>query len=233
MAKIGFAMLAAMTVPITACPVAVIHLSVSQVSKVSRVSRRENIVCFLFEGYNYGVNKLKPIELRNRVPTEEELSKLPKNPIYIIIDNVLDTYNIGAIFRLADAVSAEKVFLCGETETPPNTKIKRASINTTEWVAWEYAEDAKYAITKLRETMSNIQIVAIEQSKKSIPYDKFDYRFPIAFVLGHETRGVSKEALVAADAIIELPMFGINNSLNVMVSLGVILYRVVSDFKKE
>jgi len=175
------------------------------------------------------MNKLKPTELRNRKPTEKELKSIKKKPIYIIIDNVLDTYNIGAIFRLADAVAAEKVILCKDSETPPNTKIKRASINTTEWVNWQYFADAKSAIDHLRLTIDHLQVVAIEQSSKSVPYDKFDYRLPIAFILGHETRGVSKEALEASDAIVELPMFGINNSMNVMVSLGIILYRAVSE----
>ncbi len=171
--------------------------------------------------------KLNAKELRTTKSTPEKFAKIKKNPIYIILDNVLDTYNIGAIFRLADAVAAEKVILCGESEIPPHTRIKKASINTTEWVAWEYAEDAKDAITKLRETISNVQIVAIEQSQRSIPYDKFDYKFPIAFVLGHETNGVSKEVLKMADGVVELPMFGVNKSLNVMVSLGIVLFKVV------
>ena len=74
--------------------------------------------------------KLKAQELRTTVPNPEDLKKIKKNPIYIVLDNVMDTYNIGSIFRLADAVAAQKVILCGETETPPHTRIKKASINT-------------------------------------------------------------------------------------------------------
>ncbi|MDE2589776.1 MAG: TrmH family RNA methyltransferase, partial [Patescibacteria group bacterium] len=77
-------------------------------------------------------------ELRTTVADEDVKKNLKRNPIYIICDNVIDTYNIGSIFRLADAVGATKVFLCGVSETPPNTRIKKASINTTEWVSWEY-----------------------------------------------------------------------------------------------
>ncbi|MEK7450927.1 MAG: TrmH family RNA methyltransferase, partial [Patescibacteria group bacterium] len=76
--------------------------------------------------------KLKAKELRTTIPSEKQLKKIKKNPIYIILDNVLDTYNVGAIFRLADAVAAKRILLCGETETPPHTRIKKASINTTE-----------------------------------------------------------------------------------------------------
>lgn len=162
--------------------------------------------------------------------------KVKKQEIYIVLDNVLDTYNIGSIFRLADAVGAKKVFLCGQTETPPNPRIKKASINTTEWVEWEYAETALKAIAKLTSEVKKmqlhlggvkpIQIVVIEQSPKSIQYDQFEYKTPIALVVGNETYGVSKDVLEMADATVELPMFGVNISLNVMVSLGIILYKI-------
>ncbi len=152
-----------------------------------------------------------------------------KNDIYIILDNVLDTYNIGSVFRLADAVAAKKVYLCGGTATPPNPRIKKASINTTDWVAWEYAEDAVNVINDLRFKIKDLKIIAIEQSPGAIPYDKFEYKLPICLVVGHESEGVSKEVLEMADAIVELPMFGVNISLNVMVSLGIVLYRAISE----
>lgn len=171
--------------------------------------------------------KLNARELRTTKSTTAQFKKIKKNPIYIILDNVLDTYNIGAIFRLADAVAAEKVIICGESEVPPHTRIKKASINTTEWVTWSYASTAVEAIHELKTQNLKLKIVAIEQSPKSVPYDKFDYSFPIALVVGHESDGVSKEALELCDGIVELPMFGVNISLNVMVSLGIVLYRVL------
>src|SRR5688572_12739026 len=163
-----------------------------------------------------------------RLSTGEEIPKkhLKKNPVYIIVDNVLDTYNIGAIFRLADAVAVQKVFLCGETETPPNHRIKKASINTTEWVDWEYQPSALTAIEKLRREIPGIQIVSVEQNDKSVPYDEVPYSFPVAIIVGHETTGVTQEAMDASDYIAEMPMWGINISMNVMVSLGIALYEV-------
>ncbi len=174
--------------------------------------------------------KLSAKELRASVPLKKDLKKIKKNPIHIIVDNVLDTYNVGGIFRLADAVAAEKLILCGETETPPNSRIKKASINTTEWVAWEYAKSAKAVIDHLRFTIDNLQVIAIEQSKKSIPHTEIDYKFPLALIVGHETTGVSKEALDTADCIAEIPMWGINKSLNVIVSLGIVLYQVMKRY---
>jgi 23S rRNA (guanosine2251-2'-O)-methyltransferase len=171
--------------------------------------------------------KLCAKELRTTVPDPKELKKIKKNPIYIILDNVMDTYNIGSVFRLADAVAAEKVILCGESETPPHTRIKKASINTTEWVAWQYFADAKTAISNLRSQISNLKVIAVEQSAKSVQYDKADYSFPIALVVGHESNGVSKEVLNMCDQIVEIPMWGVNKSLNVMVSLGIVLFEVM------
>jgi len=97
------------------------------------------------------MRKLNARELRTTPVDLDEAKKIRKNPITIICDNVLDTYNVGAIFRLADAVAAEKVYLCGATETPPNSKIKKASINTWQWVCWQYAETATAAISRLRQ----------------------------------------------------------------------------------
>lgn len=179
------------------------------------------------------MQKLNAKALRNSQPTPEEFKKLKKNPIYIILDNVLDTYNIGAIFRLAEAVAAERVIICGDSETPPNTRIKKASINTTEWVNWEYKESASAAIDHLRSTIDDLQVVAVELSDKSVPYDEFKYKFPIALVVGHETTGVSEEVLEKCDATVELPMFGVNISLNVMVSLGIALYEVVKHLPRN
>lgn len=177
--------------------------------------------------------KLCASELRTTVPKPEDLKKIKKNPVYVILDNVLDTYNVGAIFRLADAVAAKKVILCGQTETPPNTRIKKASINTTEWVDWEYFQSASEAINKLRSEVPGIEIIAIEQSERSIPYDKVEYTSPIALIVGNETTGVSEEVLDKCDKIVELPMWGVNISLNVMVSLGIVLYEVMEKISLE
>lgn len=173
------------------------------------------------------MQKLKPVELRLMTVSEEERKKVKKNPVYIILDNVLDTYNIGAVFRLADAVAAEKVLLCGGTETPPNHRIKKASINTTEWVEWQYTSTAVEAISNLKSQIVNIQIIAVEQDERSVPYNTVEYAFPVALVVGHETDGVSKEVLDLCDQIVEIPMWGVNTSLNVMVSLGIVLFEVM------
>jgi len=171
--------------------------------------------------------KLKAAELRVSDPSKEDLKKIKRREIYFILDSILDTYNTGGIFRLADALGVKKVFLCGLTETPPNPRIKKASINTTEWVDWQYSESALKAIRDLRLKIKDIQIVAVEQDKKSSPYMEIDYKLPIAFVVGNETTGCSKETLRVCDKIAEIPMWGVNKSLNVIISLGIVSYHAV------
>lgn len=174
--------------------------------------------------------RLNAKQLRTQ-PVDVQLAKsIKKNPIYIIVDNVLDTYNVGALFRLADAVAAEKIYLCGATETPPNPKIKKASVNTWQWVDWAYTSTAVEAIEKIRGQGSGVRVIAVEQNEKSIPLSELKPEFPVAVVVGNETHGVSKEVLEIVDTIVELPMYGINTSLNVMVSCGIVLYTLTEFF---
>lgn len=177
--------------------------------------------------------KLNAKELRLSKGDPEVYQSIKKNPIYIVLDNVLDTYNIGAVFRLADAIAAEKVILCAGSETPPNHRIKKASINTTEWVQWEYYSTASEAIKNLKLKIKNLQVIAVELDPRAKPYDQIAYSFPVAIVVGHETDGVSEEVMQMADHIVELPMYGVNISLNVMVSLGITLYKVLESLPHD
>jgi 23S rRNA (guanosine2251-2'-O)-methyltransferase len=173
--------------------------------------------------------KLVAAELRLSDPTKEDLKKIKRREIYFILDNVLDTYNTGGIFRLADALGVKTVYLCAGTETPPNHRIKKASINTTEWVKWKYEETATEAIKDLKSKVKNIQIVAVEQDNKSVSYTEIAYKLPIAFVVGNETTGCSKDTLAACDKIAEIPMWGVNTSLNVIISLGIVSYHAAKN----
>jgi 23S rRNA (guanosine2251-2'-O)-methyltransferase len=183
--------------------------------------------------YNTCMIKLDAKKLRLSQPEEEHKKLIKKNPIYIVLDNVLDTYNIGAVFRLADAVAATKVILCAGSETPPNSRIKKASINTTEWVDWSYYPTAVEAISNLKSQISNLQVISVELDERAVPYDKVEYEFPVAIVVGHETDGVSEEVMKMSDHIVQLPMYGVNISLNVMVSLGIVLYEVVRHLESK
>lgn len=165
-------------------------------------------------------------ELRTMEPARAEAvkKKIKKFPLYIILENVLDTYNIGGFFRLADAVAARKIYLCGETATPPDPKIRKAAVGTDKLVPWQYRASAAEAIAELKKRNKSLRVIAVEQTKRSRDYRDSAYHWPLVFVFGNETFGLSAETLAAVDDIIELPMFGANKSLNVMVAAGISLY---------
>lgn len=171
--------------------------------------------------------KLNSKQLRVSEPTEEEIKNIKRNPIYLVLDNVLDTYNIGSLFRLADAISAEKVYICGRSEYPPNSRIHKAAVGTENWTPWEKIDETVDLIKKLKS--EGVTIVSVEQNEKSISYKDLVAPFPCAIVIGHETDGVSSEVLSESDIIVELPMYGINKSLNVWGTAAVVSYKILEN----
>lgn len=155
------------------------------------------------------------------------LKKIKRQPLYFILEDIYDTYNIGGLFRLADALAVEKIYLCGQTETPPNSRIKKASIGTYKIVPWEYKKNTIEAIEELRKK-DKLKIIAVEQAEDSIPFSQCQYQLPLALVVGNESYGIKKETLKLCHAIVEIPMYGINKSLNVIVALSIVGYWIVS-----
>lgn len=175
--------------------------------------------------------KLNAKEMRTVEETDvlDAAKNLKRNPVYLILEGIYDTYNVGGLFRLADGLAVEKIYLCGQMEIPPNHKIKKASIGTYKVVPWEYKKTAMEAITELK--AKGVQIVAIEQDSRAVPYTGMEYIFPVALLVGNETYGVLPETLAVVDKIVEIPMWGINKSLNVIVSAAIVSYYVATSFK--
>jgi len=167
---------------------------------------------------------------RSRVgESAKKQTQIKRNPIVLVLDNVLDTYNIGSFFRLGDALGVEKIYLCGPVVTPPNIKIHRSSIGTWKWVPWEQFDTTEECLAKLKK--ENYEIVACEQGPTTVNYQKAKYRFPLAIVAGSESNGVGESVLKMCHQIIEIPMYGINVSLNVLVATSVIAFDAVSKIK--
>lgn len=171
--------------------------------------------------------KLGARELRKVKPTSKELAKIKRNPIYLVLDNVIDTYNIGSLFRLADAIAAEKLYICGDSEYPPSSRIHKAAVGTEEWVPWEKKESTLATIKELKE--KGVQTIAVEQHPRATSYKLLaaKLKFPCVIVVGNETTGISKEVLNQADLIVELPMLGVNKSFNVWGSASVVAYKIL------
>lgn len=190
------------------------------------------------------MTKLNANQLRKSEPKRAELKKIKRNPIYLVLDRIIDTYNTGSLFRLADAIAVEKMYLCGEMEYPPASRIHKAAVGTETWVPWEKRDSTLETIKELKESRhpelvsgtkiprkfrndKGVQIIAVEQAKNSVSYNKITPKFPCAIIVGNETEGIEEKVLKEADIIVELPMYGVNKSFNVWGSASVICYKIL------
>ncbi len=157
--------------------------------------------------------------------------KKNKNKTFLILDNIRSVYNVGAIFRTADALGISKIYLCGYTPAPidrfgrERTDFIKSALGAEKTVEWESRKKVEDLLEELKN--KNIFLAAVEQSKNSLDYKKFKARFPIAFIFGNEVLGVSENILKDCDVILEIPMKGKKESLNISVSLGVALFRIL------
>lgn len=173
------------------------------------------------------MRKLKNSEL-GRLDVEG-FKKTTKIPLIVILDNIRSLNNIGSVFRTSDAFVVEKIYLCGITAQPPNKEIHKTALGATESVDWEYVEDALTLIEKLKEV--SIKIVSIEQTENATMLQDFgiDKDQKYAIVFGNEVKGVQQEVVSNSDYCIEIPQFGTKHSLNISVSVGVVIWDL---FKK-
>ena len=151
--------------------------------------------------------------------------------IYLILNNIRSAYNVGAIFRTADAAGVKKIFLCGISPYPAENsqseitdKIGKTALGAEKMVSWEKCKQTWRLMGKLK--AEGVSLVAIEQTKNSKNIFKFKPIFPLALVLGNEVRGLSKKILSYADKVVEIPMLGKKESLNVSVAAGIALYQL-------
>ena len=145
-------------------------------------------------------------------------------PVYALLDNIRSAWNVGSIFRTADAAGLAGLYLAGMTATPPRPDLEKTALGATASVPWDYWPDAGEAARRIRER--GLPLVVLEQTPDAVSWQDYDYLFPHCFVVGHEVHGVSDAVLEQADAVVEIPMAGIKHSLNVAVSFGVIAYEV-------
>lgn len=154
----------------------------------------------------------------------DEFQKIKKLPISVVLDNVRSMNNVGSIFRTCDAFLVEKLYLCGITPTPPHRDIRKTALGADESVSWEYFKSPLNLIKKLKK--ERYKIIGIEQAEKKIFLNEFEPNLneKIVFVFGSEVGGVSQEVIDFCDEIIEIPQEGTKHSLNISVSVGVVLW---------
>jgi 23S rRNA (guanosine2251-2'-O)-methyltransferase len=156
------------------------------------------------------------------VPSPPPSSPQPR--IYALLDGIRSAWNVGSMFRTADAAGLAGLYLCGVTPTPPRPDLEKTALGASLTVPWTYWDDSIAAVNHLR--AQSIQVVALELTPTARPYDHPFYRSPVCFVVGHELRGVRPEVLALADDTVAIPMWGIKHSLNVAVSFGIMAYGV-------
>ena len=158
--------------------------------------------------------------------TLEEYRKAPKLPVVVVLDNVRSLNNVGSVFRTADALLLEAIWLCGITGTPPHNEIHRTALGAELSVPWHYAPHTLGAVAQLR--AAGYIVVAVEQVEGSVPLPSFapqgDERY--ALVFGNELRGVAQDVVSRADMCLEIPQFGTKQSFTIAVSVGIVLWDI-------
>lgn len=168
--------------------------------------------------------KLLNIELDRVAP--QDYPCLPDSGVVVILDNVRSAHNVGSAFRSCDSFKVDKIWLCGICAVPPSAEIRKSALGAEESVPWEYSESTIEALARIRE--EGYTIVSVEQTVGSVSLESFEPQNGVkyALVFGNEVDGVGQDVVDASDFALEIPQFGTKHSLNVSVSVGVVLWHV-------
>jgi tRNA G18 (ribose-2'-O)-methylase SpoU len=158
----------------------------------------------------------------------ETLPPLPRQPVHLVLDNLRSAYNVGSIFRTADAGAAAQVHLCGMSAHPPHRKLAKTALGAFDYVPWAYYERTKDCIEALR--AGGIAVIAVETAPEAVPLPHFRFPQPAALVFGNEVTGIAQENLARCDAVVCIPMHGHKNTMNVATAAGVALYGVLAQW---
>lgn len=178
------------------------------------------------------MKKLTHDQIAENRSTLETIHKVSKLPVYVLLDSIRSSYNVGSIFRTSDGVMIEKLFLCGYTPHPPKSsslpgrkEILKTALGSTESVKWEYVKDPEDVILELKK--DGVKICALELTNKSKRYyETCSKDFPLCLIVGNEISGVSQRLIDLCDFSIEIPQFGIKQSLNVAVAYGIAIFEL-------
>ncbi len=169
--------------------------------------------------------KLTHDEITENRSTLETLDKVKKAPVYVILDNIRSSYNVGSIFRTSDGAQISKLYLSGYTPTPENKEVLKTALGSTESVPWQHTKDPVNLVRELKN--KGIKICALELTDSSIPhYSLTSGDMPLCLIAGNEITGVSQELIDECDFTIEIPQYGIKQSLNVAVAYGIAVFEL-------
>ena len=170
------------------------------------------------------MKKLKNSEL-NRIDVKS-FKSIKKTPLIVVLDNIRSLNNIGSIFRTCDAFLVLKIYLCGITAKPPNRKINKTALGSTDSVEWEYFKSTIKLIEKLKSEGVKIwSIEQVERAQKLNYIEKIDSKLKHAIVFGNEVKGVDQKIIDISENTIEIDQYGTKHSLNVSVAAGIVIWK--------
>lgn len=168
--------------------------------------------------------KLLSIEMGRVSP--DEYKELPQIGVVVVLDNIRSAHNVGSAFRTCDSFKIDKLWLCGICAVPPSAEIHKSALGAEDSVPWEHSDSTLDVVSHLRSV--GYEIVSVEQTANSVSLEKFSPEFAegkkYALIFGNEVDGVDQAVVDASDMTLEIPQFGTKHSLNVSVSVGVVLW---------
>ena len=157
----------------------------------------------------------------------EEFKRSDKTPVIVVLENIRSAYNVGSVFRTADAFLLEAIYITGYTCVPPHKEIKKTALGAEESVDWKHFAHATEAISTLKE--NGYEVYAVEQAVNSHQLQQMEFNKDqkIAVIFGNEVSGVEQETILQCDGCIEIPQLGMKHSLNIATAAGVVLWEIV------
>ena len=178
---------------------------------------------------NYGKETSFEVRTFDAEMPLDEYARLPKHPLYLVLDNLRSAFNVGSIFRTADAGRLQGIYTCGYTAHPPHPKLDKTALGTLSYIETRHFATTLQAIEHLR--ARQVPVWALETTSQSRCYTELDYPRPLALIVGNEALGVSCDALECCDELVEIPMYGYKNSLNVAAASAVLVFEVLRQWQ--
>ncbi len=177
------------------------------------------------------IKKLEYEIIKSSRPSLEEVKKMKKFPVSVVLENIRSLYNVGSVFRTSDGALIDTLYLCGYTGYPPRKEIEKTALGSVESVNWRRVTDTSRAVAECRS--AGCQVVSLEHTDRSRPYNEVEYSFPLCLIVGNEVDGISSSIVESSDIAIDIPMYGIKQSLNVAVAYGIVIFHIISEFRRK
>lgn len=169
--------------------------------------------------------KLSMDELNRK--SVDEFKRSEKTPVIAVLENIRSAYNVGSVFRTADAFLLEAIYITGYTCVPPHKEIKKTALGAEETVDWKHFTNADEAIVFLKQ--NDYKVFAVEQAINSISLEQLTLTATekVAFIFGNEVTGVEQTTIAQCDGCVEIPQLGMKHSLNIATAAGVVLWEII------